>query len=429
MNTKSRKQRLLFAIDSLVGGGAEYVICQIANNLDHDRYEIQIVLTLGSVFENQPNEHISVIDLPKYLEKNPISSKKYIEHTKNLLCYFLGYRYGILPRDKISFINLRADVSNFRIMANLFGRHVLAWHPDCIMSFLQNTNIITLLAKAWYRFPAPVICSDRNHLSSELPNLPWSKIREHFVKIFYRLAVVHIANSPVISDDLHECFGIPKKNIRIILNGVDHIRLKKIAGNGSLTLPSGISKDDVRLISIGRLNRQKGFDILIRALGRIRYMPWKLFLLGKGEEESALRFLTSELGLTDRIYFVGWQKNPYIWMVSSDIMIMSSRWEGMPNVLLEAMALGLPVIATDCPTGPRQILDHGRVGRLVENGSVENLAHAIAEFVASSPEERSQLGIAAYKRSQAFSFSQMIEDYQRLFDDTIAGKYPLGDIL
>jgi glycosyltransferase involved in cell wall biosynthesis len=126
------------------------------------------------------------------------------------------------------------------------------------------------------------------------------------------------------------------------------------------------------------------------------------------------------------VVFAGWQSNPYAWMRQSDLFVMSSRWEGMPNVLLEAMVLGLPAVSTDCPGSARLLLDEGRAGRLVENGSEAALAEAIAGLL-DDPAERIRLGRVAAERSRVYSMERMFAGYAALFDDAIDNRWPLGD--
>jgi glycosyltransferase involved in cell wall biosynthesis len=286
------RRRLLFAIDALAGGGAERIMCALASALDAERYEIQIALTLGRDMVQLPAEHVGIVELPKFLPidlmmppKKPRRENPDFRLSRALYCSM-----GIIPgADDAVFARLNRDVRSFRIMTGMFGRHVLAWRPHCILSFLPNSNMIALLAKAWYGFPTPLLCSDRNHLGSELPRLPWHRLRYRFIRRYYPTATAHVAVSPDAAEDLRANFGIPRTGIRTILNGVDPVRLHAAAAAGPAIEES--SAGAPRLLAVGRLTRQKGFDLLLRALGRIRERPWQLAILGEGEEGAALRAL------------------------------------------------------------------------------------------------------------------------------------------
>lgn len=393
------------------------MLCEIASGLDPYRYEVQIALTLGKTILRWPADHVPVVLLPDQVPMDFVSSIWMRRLQKNfalLMLLFIG-RWPMEPNSQ--FKELASAVSVFRTMSGVLGRYILAWRPDCIVSFLPNSNMLTLLAKAWYKFPTPVVCSDRNHLSSELTRLPWPQLRRRFIRRFYRNAAAHIAVAPDVANDLHNNFDVPPELIQTIINGVDIARLKQLA---DAPAPYMRNSTTLRLLSVGRLNQQKGFDILLRAMGRIRHLPWQLTILGQGEEEDTLRKLSAQEGITDRIEFPGWQANPYPWMKHSDLFVLSSRWEGMPNVLLEAMAIGLPTVATDCPTGPRLLLDNGRVGRLVETGSESRLAEAIASLLVA-PDERRRLATLAIEHCKQYTTDAMIDAYRTLIDKVIAG--------
>ncbi|TCJ14744.1 glycosyltransferase [Parasulfuritortus cantonensis] len=410
------RRRICFVIDSLTGGGAEHVICEVASGLDPSRYEAQIVLTLGRAVDQSPAAHVTVVVLPNSKWVGTVQgwlASKLDRAMALLLAPFLNTGESSV---KTRLHALAQDIRTFRIMSSVLGMHIQHWRPECVVSFLPNSNMLALLAKTRFGLSIPLICSDRNYLTSELVRLPWPGLRRAFIRRFYPKADAHVAVAPNAGEDLHTSFGVPADRIHTIFNGVDIAELQKMA---NVPMDDWGTTSEPRLLAVGRLSRQKGYDILLRALARISGLPWRLTILGTGEEERALRELASQEGIADRVEFAGWQANPYRWMKRSTLLVMSSRWEGMPNVLLEAMALGLPAVATDCPTGPALLLDGGRVGRLVENGSESALADAIAGLL-NSPEERRRLGDLARERSSHFTTSLMVEAYRVLIDATVA---------
>jgi glycosyltransferase involved in cell wall biosynthesis len=132
------------------------------------------------------------------------------------------------------------------------------------------------------------------------------------------------------------------------------------------------------VLGVGRLSPQKDFATLIRAFARVRmHRPARLMILGHGPERASLEALALAQGLADSVLLPGWVTNPYAFMARAGVFVLSSRWEGLPSVLIEALVCGTPVVATDCLSGPREILEDGRYGRLVPVGDEEALAAAI----------------------------------------------------
>jgi glycosyltransferase involved in cell wall biosynthesis len=137
------------------------------------------------------------------------------------------------------------------------------------------------------------------------------------------------------------------------------------------------------VLSVGRLSKQKDFGTLLRAFARVREdRPARLVILGDGPERSMLESLISELGLDEVAALPGWVANPYPWMAHAGVYVLSSRWEGLPSVLIEALYCGVPIVATDCLSGPREILEGGEHGLLVAVGDVDALARGIESALA-----------------------------------------------
>jgi len=149
------------------------------------------------------------------------------------------------------------------------------------------------------------------------------------------------------------------------------------------------------ILGVGRLTRQKDFPSLIRAFAQIvRERPARLIILGEGNDRVILQALVAKLGLADRVDLPGYVVNPFAFMARADLFVLSSAWEGSPNVLIQALSVGCPVVATDCPEGPREILRDGSVAPLVKVGDVVGMAAAI-RIVLDSPPDRRALQLAA----------------------------------
>jgi glycosyltransferase involved in cell wall biosynthesis len=140
------------------------------------------------------------------------------------------------------------------------------------------------------------------------------------------------------------------------------------------------------VMGVGRLTRQKDFPTLLHAFAAVRASrPCRLVILGEGRDRPALAALAAALNINLDVDLPGFIPNPYAYMARAAAFVLSSAWEGSPNVLTEALALGTPVVATDCPSGPREILQHGRLGRLVPIGRPEAMADAIAAILDNPP--------------------------------------------
>ena len=195
----------------------------------------------------------------------------------------------------------------------------------------------------------------------------------------YRDVDAVVAVSQGVADDTMQITGLPPERLHVIRNPVITPRLSEAA-----LLPVdhpwlGPERERPVILGAGRLTRQKGFDVLLEAFARLRALrDCRLILLGEGKLREPLLEQARALGVADDLDLPGFDANPWRWMRAADLFALSSRWEGSPNVLTEAMAVGTPVVACDCPSGPREILDGGRVAPLVPVDDVAALAGALA---------------------------------------------------
>jgi glycosyltransferase involved in cell wall biosynthesis len=417
----AKRYRILCAIDSLTGGGAEKVLSQIVNHLDPKCFDMQVVMTLGEDIKQQIAPHVKLVSLnmnaPKALGK-----------------YDTNIAIRLLERSIVNFLrpahtptlhNAPFWISRYQHLiyylrsmffcAALLGRYARAMSPDCILSFLPLTNLLCIWARRWYRLRVPLVLSDRNYLSREIENLPWPRLHRQFVRFFYPKAEHHVTVSEASAADLAKNYGISETRITTIYNGVDR---ELIAAAAQAPLKFISTPGEVRLVAAGRLHKQKGFDLLLDALAQTRRRNWRLWLLGSGPDEAVLRQQVKSLGLDECVEFLGHDTNPWRWFSRADIFVLCSRWEGLPNVLIEAMALGLPVIAANCPSGPAEILANGHWGRLVASESPVALAAAIDEFIIN-PKQRAVFARRAKQRSADFDIKSMVSAYTKFLLDTI----------
>lgn len=277
-------------------------------------------------------------------------------------------------------------------------------HPDVVVSFLGTTNVLTLMASRGLGIP--VVVSERNDPREYSIGLAWSVLRS----VFYRYADAIVVQSCAIRDWVLRLPGI--KATHVIPNPVSPICNESQQASRRHASTHAI-------VAMGRLVRQKGFDILIEAFDRhaTKHPDWSLVILGEGPERANLQTLAASLGIKDRVYLVGQVQEPATILKGADLFVLSSRYEGFPNALVEAMACQLPVVSTDCSSGgPRDIIRDEVDGILVPPKDVAALASAMERLMADR-EERQRLGRRAGEVVERFSTNRVM----KLWDDLLTG--------
>jgi glycosyltransferase involved in cell wall biosynthesis len=210
------------------------------------------------------------------------------------------------------------------------------------------------------------------------------------MRMLYPSADAVVAVSNGVAQDLKKNAGLSPSLLRVIPNPVITPELISKAQE-PLDHPWFKEGAEPVLLGVGRLTRQKDFPTLLRAFALVRKnRSCHLMILGEGRNRAALKTISAGLGIRDDVAMPGFMENPYPYMNKAALFVLSSRWEGSPNVLTEALALGTPVVSTDCPSGPKEILDHGRFGPLVPMGEPDAMAHAILTTL-DAPLEKSLL--------------------------------------
>lgn len=207
------------------------------------------------------------------------------------------------------------------------------------------------------------------------------KLRQ--IRRWYPYADSLLVTSQGLRDNLVTATGLKAERIRVIYSGVITDRVHERARETVDHPWLGSRRTQPVVLGAGRLKEQKDFPTLVRAFARLReWREARLILIGEGEDRAELEHLVRELGVVDDVDMPGFTPNPYAWIARADVFALSSRWEGFGNVVAEALALGVPVVSTSCPSGPTEILGEGEYGRLVPMGDAQALALALAETLA-----------------------------------------------
>jgi glycosyltransferase involved in cell wall biosynthesis len=285
---------------------------------------------------------------------------------------------------------------------------IMKLQPDAIISFTTRINVITLLAARGLHIP--VLVSERCDPSQLKLPWVWKKLRKHF----YPHAQHVVIQSRQALQNSGRMLG--DSRFTVIANPVteeDTSSAEKAAPD--LRASTGFPLNCHILMGLGRFEAQKGFDLLIRAFARlsVSHPDWRLLLVGDGSQASELKKLVELLQLQERVYMPGSARRPRDWLRLADLFVFSSRFEGFPNALLEAMASGLPVISFDCPSGPGEIIEHGRNGMLVKTIDENALAECMALLMADA-QLRHRLAHQARDVLQRYSVSRIMGHWESL---------------
>ncbi len=318
------------------------------------------------------------------------------------------YLSQISPEVRI--VNLEG--SRLLMSLPLLVRYLKREHPVVLISTLEDTNMVALWAKRFAGVSTRVVVTVQTNLSRGAQNATKlkQKLTPHvLVPWFYPWADGIVAVSRGVAEDLARISGLPLAKIDVIYNPIVTPEfLEKI--DESLNHPWFLPNQPPVILGVGRLVKQKDFPTLIRAFARVRQeYSARLMILGEGKERAYLEALVQELGLEEDVLFPGFVTNPYAYMARSALFVLSSAFEGFGNVLAEAMAAGIPVVSTNCESGPAEILDNGQYGKLVSVGDIDSMAEAIIKTLRNplSPE-------VLRRRGSEFSLEIILSQYKEV---------------
>jgi glycosyltransferase involved in cell wall biosynthesis len=331
--------KISFLVPTLGGGGAERVMVNLANQFAINGHYVDLVtLDPTGVYRNQVSEHVNIVTLNS-------------------------------PRALFSIYSLVSYVKKKQ--------------PDALVSALDYMNVIALLSKLLARTKTKFIVTEHSNQSL---NASYNKsivttVLPKFMKALYKYADSIVAVSSGVADDLIEKIGIAPDKLKVIYNPVLTKQIKQKASEKP-DCEWFTTKTSPVVLSVGRLTDAKDYPTLLEAFKVvIEQIDAKLIILGEGELRDSLTELIKKLCLENHVLLKGFVENPYSYMNHADLYVLSSKWEGLSNVLIEALSLGKSIISTDCKSGPREVLADGKFGTLVPVGDSNRLAEAIIESI------------------------------------------------
>lgn len=356
--------RVAMVISSLQGGGAERVLSEMANYF----------VSLGW--------NISIISWGRNTERD-------------------AYRLDA----KVCRVHLALDLEAIGAVRKLalnvsrvfsLRRAIRRARPDVVLSFMDTTNVVTILATRCIGVKV-VVAERTDPAANDSIGKPWRVLR----RATYRYADAVIAQTRAAGKWLESSCFVSCDVIPNPIRELPALRMDNRRGEF--------------VLSVGRLSQEKGTIGLVRAFAQISASnpDWKLVMVGEGPQRQDLAAVVNELGLGDKVKFVGFSDTPERWMEEASIFVLNSTFEGFPNSLLEAMGMGLAVIATDCPSGPRELIQDRENGRLVVVGDVDALARTIRELI-ESPDLRLEYGRAAVRVRDTYALPAVMAHWQAL---------------
>lgn len=283
-------------------------------------------------------------------------------------------------------------------------------HPKAMLSALGHANIIAVIARKLAMIDFTLLVAEHTNVAASRSEtrLLMSKVVYSLRGWAYLRADKVLAVSRGVANDLITLYSLPPDHVITVYNPVITSELM-VRSKESLDCAWFREGESPVILSVGRMIPAKDYSTLIRAFAKVReYVECRLVILGDGELRQDIEGLISDLELNEYVMLPGFVENPYAWMSRSSLFVLSSYREGLPTVLIEAMACGSPVISTDCPSGPSEILEGGKWGELVAIGDVSGLAKKMLEVLNSSTK------INVSPRLEAFTADTIIEEYKKV---------------
>jgi len=356
------RKKILFLLPSLTGGGAERVFTTLLRHLDRARFEPHLALLQAQ-----------------------------------------GAYMGDIPKD-VPVHDLK--VSRVRYALPKIMRLIWKMRPQTILATMGHLNIALISAKPFFPTYTKLLVRE-----AVIPSALFREENQNIrlwgwlYRTFYKRADRVVCLSDSMVSDLVDNFAIPREKLVRIYNPVDTEKVRELAQTGN----NPFSGAGPHLVAAGRICRQKGFDVAIDAMPAVlqRFPGAQLVILGEGPLEGELKEQARNLGVQEKVIFLGFQANPWLYLKHADAFILPSRYEGLPNVLLEALALGTPVVVSDCPGGIREIREIVGSMAVVPPENPRALGEAIIGVCSRPAPPIESLG--------RFDLQQVVAEYSKIF--------------
>lgn len=399
------QKHVALLLKSLKAGGMQTSLLKLASGIADRGVKVDVIVAgkLSGPIRDFVPENVHLVSLPRSMMPWP--------RLRQALQSFDG-------NNGIPLHSVPLPMSPPRAIKFLPGlvRYLSREQPDSLIAAGTGYNLISLWARRISGVKTKVIVSERNSITAEINSAQnrdqwqWRHAKQ-LVANAYPEADAIVGNSDGVSSDLADCTGLRREIITTIYNPIVNEALKEKALE-TVEHPWFAPDAPPVILGVGRMHPQKDFSTLIKAFARLRAeRSMKLVIIGSGTNHGVKDELTSlakRLGVLGDVDFPGFASNPYAYMAKAKVFVLSSKYEGCPNVLVEAMACSCPVVSTRCPYGPDEILEDGRYGPLVAVGDDEEMAKAIAATLdkPKSPE-------ALMKRASHFDFASSVDKYLR----------------
>lgn len=358
-------------IPSLNGGGAERVMLTMANALADSNYATRVDLLVNKI------EGPYIKDVSKSINLVSLNSKR--------------TAFSLIP----------------------LAKYLNKQQPNVIISAMNYVNIITVIAKMLSHSKTHVIVTEHTDLMAAMrdnKNALRNFILKTLMQYTYKKADAIVAVSKGAAKALAQQTKIDISKITTIYNPV--VTDKLIHEQHELINHPWMKKETPYIIGVGRLIPLKNFEALITAYSYVqRYIDINLVILGQGHLKEELQKLVRDLRIEEKVLFTGFVDNPYPWIKNAECFVLSSRYEGLPTVLIEAMACGTPIVSTDCPSGPSEILENGLWGELVPISDIEALSKAILKVLSKDYVKKDVM-----ERASFFSVDNALKGYLTILD-------------
>jgi glycosyltransferase involved in cell wall biosynthesis len=402
----SKAQRIAILLPSLAGGGAERSMLLLCQFFSQQGRAVDLLLCRPEgAYAGSVPPAVSVVTL------KPSSS------LRGRLLALLADPAGLVPLLKPVLLPIKADANIRHIDA--LATYLKDNNPNILLSAMTYTNLVALWARRLAGNNVPVVVSERIALTVHIQNQSvkdaWRwKYLLPLVNQAYQAASGIVTVSNGVAKDLIENTGIAPKYVKTIYNPVVDDQLGELAAQ-PLQHPWFDAESPPVILGAGRLIPQKDFATLLRAFAQLRQRrPARLMILGEGRLRPELEGLAETLGVAADVAFPGFVQNPYQYMARAAAFVLASLYEGLPGVLIQALACGCPVVSTDCPGGSEEILDYGKYGTLTPVGDAAAIAGALNAALDAPPDRD-----ALMRRAQVFSVDTAAQRYLEYLDGVV----------